>query len=585
MNKKKGQAILEIVIALAIFSFIAMALVSLMLGSLHGGQQGSQHLEADALAQEGLEAIRSIRDGAWNELPATPSGVAISANQWIASGASNSIPPFTRTITVSDVCRTSQGDSASCPASYTDPHTKYAESRVDWTTLENTPNRVVRSSYLTNWDSSVWTQTDWVGGAGQSTWLLPNRYESDDGHALTTIAGQVQIAPNIGSGAWSLHTELPQGHHIRGVSTVSASDMWAVGDNGLIAHYNGTAWTEVSSPHGDRINAIHMLSQSDGWAVGDGGKIIHYNGTAWSSAISPATDHLNSVYFLNPSDGWAVGAAGKIFRYNGVSWSEFADTGGTEWNDVQLISATDGWMVGNQGLIYHWNGAAWAEHTDTGGTVWSALHMISALDGWAIGDQGLIYHWNGIAWSQAEDTGGNNWNAIHFSSTVHGWAVGNGGEILHWNGVSWQEATSPTTNNLRGVSALSLTSAWAVGDGSKIFRYVANAYYAQATLVSSAFSLSDSSPVTVIEWDEAVPVCTPACDVRFQVRTAPDNGGIQGVFGSWYGSAGVDTYFSDPRGSVISSAANNNRWVQYRVILDGDMQNTPTLNEVRIYYK
>ncbi len=585
MNNRRGQAILEIVIALAIFSFIAIAIVSLILGSLHGGQQGSQHLEADAFAQEGIEALRSIRDGAWNEVPSAQSGLTISGSQWIASGSSDSLPPFTRTITVSDVCRNAQGDIAACPASYTDPHTKYAESRVDWTTIENTPNTVVQSSYFTNWNASIWTQTDWVGGAGQSTWVLPIRYDGDDSHVLTTVAGQVQIAPNVGSGAWSLHTSLPQGNHLQDVSAVSSNDIWAVGDNGLIAHYNGTIWTEMPSPHDDRINAIYMLSAIDGWAVGDGGKIIHYDGSSWTLVVSPATDHLNSVSFASATDGWAVGAAGKIFHYNGVNWTEFVDTGGTEWYDVQLISATDGWMVGNQGLIYHWNGTSWSNHTDTGGTVWSALHIISALDGWAVGDQGLIYHWNGITWSQHTDTGGNNWNAIHFSLPTDGWVVGNGGEILHWNGVSWQSSTSSTTNNLRGIVALSATSAWALGDSSQIFRYVANAYYSSASLTSSAFPLGNPSPVTVVEWDESLPSCTPSCDIRFQVRTAPDVGGSPGAFGSWYGSTGVDTYFSNPAGSVISQAVNGNSWVQYRVFLDGDMQATPTLSEVRIYYQ
>ncbi len=570
MNRS-GQSILEVVIALALFSFLTAAVVSLILGSFHGVQQGSQHLEADAFAQEGIETIRSLRDAAWNELP--------------SSSSTALTPPFTRTTTVSDVCRTVQGDAAPCPASFTDSHTKYVESRVDWTTIEQTTNSVRRSAYVTNWDASVWTQTDWVGGAGQSTWILPVRYDSDDGHIFSTIPGQIEIAPNGANGAWSLNAELPEGHHLQDVSVVSSSDIWAVGDNGLIAHYDGSTWSSVASPHGNRINAIHMLSATDGWAVGDGGKIIHYNGTSWTLVASGATDHLNSVYFISATDGWVVGAAGKIFRYNGTSWSEFTDTGGTEWYDVQLVSSTDGWMVGNQGLIYHWNGTAWSSHTDSGGTVWSGIFMLSADDGWAVGDQGLIYHWNGISWSMHTDTGGNNWNAIHFSLPTNGWIVGNGGEILHWNGVAWSSFSSPTTNNLHGIVALTPSLAWSVGDGSEIFRYVSNSFFPSAWLLSSAFSLGDSSPVTVIEWDESLPSCTPVCDVRFQVRTAPDSGGVPGTFGPWYGATGVDTYFSDPQGAVIPQGINGNKWAQYRAFLDGDNQNTPTVREVRVYYK
>lgn len=585
MNKRSGQTVLEVVIALALFSFIAAAIISLILGSLHGGQQGSQHLEADAFSQEGIEALRSIRDGAWNELPSSTSGVSVSVNQWVATGVSDSLPPFTRTVTVSDVCRNVSGDIAACPASYTDPHTKYAESRVDWSTIENTPNTLVRSSYFTNWNSSLWTQTDWVGGVGQSTWVLPIRYESDDGRVLTSSVGQVQIAPNVGSGSWSLHTTLPSGDHLRSISMVSANDLWGVGDNGLIAHYNGTAWAQVASPSGDRINAIHMLSSTLGWAVGDGGSIIRYDGVSWVTQASPATDHLNSIFMVSASDGWAVGGAGKIYRYNGTQWTEFADTGGNEWYDVQVVSGNDGWLVGNQGLIYRWNGITWSNHTDTGGTVWSAIHILSTLDGWAVGDQGLIYHWNGVSWSQHTDTGGDNWNAIHFSLPSDGWIVGAGGQILHWDGASWQSVVSPTTNTLRGIIAISPTNSWAVSDSAKILKYTAQSYYPSGSLQSSAFFLGNPSPVTIIEWDETLPSCTPSCDVRLQVRTAPDVGGNPGVFGPWYGSTGANTFFSNPRGSVIPSGVNGNPWVQYRIFLDGDTQNTPTLDEVRLYYQ
>lgn len=585
MNRQRGQTLLEIVIALGVFSLLSAALISLILGSLYGAQQGSQHLEADAFAQEGIEAIRSIRDGAWNELPSGQSGLAISGGQWIASGSSNSIPPFTRTITARETCRTAQGDIAQCPASYTDPHTKYIESSVSWNTIEQAQNSVQRNAYLTNWDSALWFQTDWILGPGQQTWSLPAMYGSDDGHINRLAAGQIQIAQNIGSGSWSIHTTLPSERTLRGVSALSADDAWAVGDNGTIVHYNGTAWVTVSSPVTSRLNSIHMLSSTLGWAVGVGGKIIRYNGTQWVTESFSEDNELNSIFMVSPIDGWAVGAAGKILHYNGTNWVEFADTGGMEWYDVGFISPTDGWLVGNQGLIYHWNGISWSLNADTGGTVWSSVHMFSALDGWLTGDQGVIYHWNGISWSLHSDMGGDNWNAVHGTLPTDGWIVGAGGQILHWNGIIWQVVSSPTNSVLRGVAMVSGTLGWAVGDGGKILRYVAQAYYASGTLLSSAFPLVDASPVTVIEWDESLPTCTPVCDVRFQVRTAPDNGGAPGIFGPWYGATGIDTYFTNPRGAIIPKEVNGNRWVQYRVILDGDMQNTPTLSEVRMYYQ
>ena len=581
-----GQTILEVVIALAIFIFISASLSALILGGANAALHGSEQTEASAIAQEGLEALRSIRNGAWNELAQSPAGVLMSGGQWIISGVQNSIPPFTRILTLLPVCRSIAGDIATCPGTMSDPHTVRAVSTVSWTTAEGAANQAVHSSYLTNWDALRWIQTDWGGGAGQAVFLAQNRYESDDGRVNVQTAGHVQLATAVGSGSWLLHSEInPPGHHLQDVWALTATDAWAVGDDGLILHYNGTVWSIVPAPHGDRINAIHMLSATSGWAVGDGGHIIRYNGSSWSSVSSPSTDHLNGVFMVSETDGWAVGDAGKILRYNGSSWSEFTDTGGNAWYDVGLTSATDGWAVGNQGLIYRWNGTAWSPHTDSGGTVWRTIHMLSATDGFAAGDQGLIYRWNGTTWSLSVDTGGTNWRSINLASVADGWVTGTGGDIYRWNGSAWTSYVSPTTSDINGVFMLSSSRGWAVGNQAKVFQYLGTAYETSGSLTSSAFSLADPSPVTVIEWDEVMPSCTPSCDVRLQVRTAPDSGGAPGVFGSWYGDNGADTFFSSPSGSMVTSAVNGNRWAQYRIFLDGDGFETPLLNEVRIYYK
>lgn len=573
----RGQTILEIVIALAIFIFIAGSLAALMLGGTNAAQQGSQHIEASALAQEGLEAVYAIRNRAWNELSQSPAGVALSAGRWVLSGANNTIAPFTRTITLDTVCRSAGGDITNCPGALADPHTLYATSTVTWTTVEGAQNSVRQSAYITSWDHLRWSQSDWSGGSGQNIWTAADRYASDDGKMNVTVQGQVQLASNIGSGTWSLHTQLGAEDTLRDVATVSDADMWAVGDDGLIAHYNGTAWSVVMSPYQSRINAVTMLSATSGWAVGDNGRILRYNGTVWSAVASPVSEHLNSISMISEIDGWAVGDAGKILHWNGTQWTEFTDTGGNSWHDVQMMSATNGWVVGNQGFIYHWNGFSWTLHTDSGGTVWRSVFLLNANDGWVVGDQGNIYRWNGSTWTPHTDTGGTNWRSVHLATASDGWITGTGGDIYRWNGTAWLDYPSPTTEDFNEVLALTSGNAWAVGSDGNIFRYQGPAYYTQGQVISSAFSMGDPSPVMVVEWDELVPSCTPVCDVRLQVRTAPDNSGAPGAFGPWYGATGS--------GSLVPVGANGNQWVQYQAVLEGDAQNTPTLSEVRIYYK
>ena len=104
---KKGQSILEVIIAMAIFAMVSSAMVSLIVGSFSGLEQGGEHTRAEALAQEGIEAVRSIRDRAWNENTYSTSSVVVSGSEWIfdGEGTTEAIGQFTRTISFEDVCR------------------------------------------------------------------------------------------------------------------------------------------------------------------------------------------------------------------------------------------------------------------------------------------------------------------------------------------------------------------------------------------------------------------------------------------------------------------------------------------------
>jgi len=188
-----GQSILEVIVALGIFSLIAAAMVSMTTGSFLSLQQGGQQTTAEALAQEGIEAMRSIRDGAFNEIYVSPATVSISGNQWVVvSGASETIGDYTRTLTVAAMCRDGNDDLATCPATYTDAHTWQVTSSVSWVTIPGKTDTVQRVAYITNWDSADWTQTDWDGGTGQTTWSDATKYDTGSNVSHATD-GQIAL--------------------------------------------------------------------------------------------------------------------------------------------------------------------------------------------------------------------------------------------------------------------------------------------------------------------------------------------------------------------------------------------------------
>lgn len=151
---------MEVIIALAIFSLIAAAMATMVLGGSAALIQGGEQTEAEAFAQEGIEAVRAIRDRAWNELIYSRSGIAASSGQWIFKGASStdSWGKYTRVIDFFDVCRDISDEIVNCPSGQKDLQTKKVAVNVTWDIRTNVKNEVKQIAYLTNWRSLDWTE-------------------------------------------------------------------------------------------------------------------------------------------------------------------------------------------------------------------------------------------------------------------------------------------------------------------------------------------------------------------------------------------------------------------------------------------
>ena len=177
---------------MAIFALISAVMITMATGGFVTLQQGGEQTEAQALAQEGVEAVRSIRDNAWNELQYSTSSVSIVNAKWAfdGEGTTEIIGDYTRTISFSDVCRDVSDDITTCPGSYTDVHSKKVTAEVVWEVRPGITNTVRQIGYLTNWDTNYWPQSDWVGGSGQSVWSNITRYDSADG-ILDVNTGEV----------------------------------------------------------------------------------------------------------------------------------------------------------------------------------------------------------------------------------------------------------------------------------------------------------------------------------------------------------------------------------------------------------
>ncbi|MFC1622916.1 prepilin-type N-terminal cleavage/methylation domain-containing protein [Patescibacteria group bacterium] len=136
-NAKQGFSLVEVLLTVAIFVLIFSALVGALIYGRESSFLAGERGKAVMLAEEGLEAARSIRDGDFSLLAAGTYGLAITDNKWRFSGSSDAVDNFTREIEIA-----SGGDDR-----------RTVTSTVTWQQNEQRIGTVSAVTYLHNlWD-------------------------------------------------------------------------------------------------------------------------------------------------------------------------------------------------------------------------------------------------------------------------------------------------------------------------------------------------------------------------------------------------------------------------------------------------
>ena len=149
---KPGSSIIEIIIALGIFIIIAASSVVIILGSFSTTRLAKEKIKATLIAQEGLEAVQSIRNQDWANLVTGTYGLEESTGIWgFASNPDiDSSGKFIRQIIVSDVERDINQEIVSSGGTI-DEDSRKATVTVNWSFTPSRQIEVTLETYLTNW--------------------------------------------------------------------------------------------------------------------------------------------------------------------------------------------------------------------------------------------------------------------------------------------------------------------------------------------------------------------------------------------------------------------------------------------------
>jgi hypothetical protein len=378
---------------------------------------------------------------------------------------------------------------------------------------------------------------------------------------LNSLSGTALASPGKNFFAMSS----PTSQNLAAAWGTAADNVYAVGDNGVILHYDGNTWTIMTSGTQANLESIWGTSNNNiyavGWSSGGTytGHILHYNGNSWST-VKTVPDV--SFYGVGGAGSY-VCASGSDMRYDyGVIYLKEGSAWTRKYTSpyYRMTSYNDIWGYSYYGMqdyiylvgedIYDYNSEVIlfqpelidpvsVEESISGlmlNGVWGAAPSEWHL--FAVGGKlqivSTIQHYDFSNWdSQIDYT--TELNDVWGVSASDVYTVGTLGKILHYDGTRWNSVKSGTTKYLNGVWGSSSTDFFAVGNDGVILRL--NTGPDKPKLVSPAGAATNVSLTPTLQssaFSDPDPGDTHAAS-RWQITATPSD------YSSPVYDSGVDT--------------------------------------------
>lgn len=256
-----------------------------------------------------------------------------------------------------------------------------------WLAVDNSGNRLI---FADGWQiltaGTHVVHGAWRGPDGKLFFVGPDRFlawSRDTSSDLQTIEVTAGHADSVLHAVWGRSSE----------------DVFAVGDNGLLLHYDGSRLHSFPATS-KRLTAVSGTTLGSVFVVGEAGTVLRYDRTDWSELhledYEPAVQEMDlaGVWAVGDDEFFAVGNGG-IVHYNGDSADRLVhveDTAGRDLTTIWGLCPGRMFAVGRRGAILYHDGVAWTEvATRTVGEPQNALYGIGGQDDsiWFTGDGGM----------------------------------------------------------------------------------------------------------------------------------------------------------------------------------------------------
>lgn len=283
-------------------------------------------------------------------------------------------------------------------------------------------------SGLLHWDGSRFTAVPLDGRGVVSLWASGPK---DVFAAVSPPANPLHFDGT----SWKQMTNVPGTFPVCAVAGSGPRDVWAVGNDNTVLHYDGRTWDRFAwftvpyyDPQGEQYRRA-AASSGGLWATGsyqfityqgpDIGSSVHYAAPMPAPVNTKKAPYDVAGLWARGSDAVAVGGSGEMLRWTADEWSlqtrapsadAFGGFFGGSSAGLWGSGADDLWAFGHQGgeygtsVVLHRENGSW-ERVEPRGLSWLtgpvALSGTSAKDLWLL-DAGVfrpeLFHWNGSEW-------------------------------------------------------------------------------------------------------------------------------------------------------------------------------------------
>jgi hypothetical protein len=318
-------------------------------------------------------------------------------------------------------------------------------------------------------DGAAWAPLPWVDPYAPSELVA---FSATDAVALRLETGY----PNYSTGiyrwngtSWQLELTLPGDFISLGGSTPTST--LAVGPDGLVARFDGAAWTILPRPTAATLSEATGAGPTGIVAVGEGGKVVAHDGSAWRVLREGTLGGVYGIWAESPSRILALGQS-TVYELDGNRWFENV----MPTNTAGHVAALGGTSLDNVyaslfgGRVLHYDGQQWTVSADSLAGTQYAFWTSPTGTIVSAGDRSA-YRFDG-SWQQIFD-GSVQLNAL--SGASDGMVVGLGRRfttssyvVMRYDGASWREFSTPA-GHLEAVYVDPSGDIYLAGDG--LFRW------------------------------------------------------------------------------------------------------------------